>query len=490
MTFDMLLGRLRALPLQTKFAGAAVLALVLGGFVVAGLTIAKSPGIALFASPLRPEQLREVEDELAGWSVTFTPTADNVIVHAAARNDLLLRLSLAGIPHAHVQTTDEALANVGVLTPQSVVDAQTRSGLAGDIELGLRSIAGIDDARVIVAPAKAAGYSDESAQPATAAVRLRMHPGATLSSQAIAGIQHFVAASVPGLDAQHVTILDDAGVALTERGEASADAGELQQSLQSALDAAFGPGTTIVRVHAEYSGAGVDRREVRRTAVGATPIERTEDSESYDGAGKRYQKRSGHDDNGADVREIVSHADPGVLTSIASAIFVDESRAADVPKVRELAAAAIGYNPKRGDSLVVQAVNFHRALEPRNNGWFLLYAALAPLLPALAFVAGAFMLVRTGAPVVMPWINRLTERFDIERTSKTVAGYSPARVRGVLMNEPPHAAAAIISALPTATAAAVLELYPAQEREAIVKRMQRAASPLVPHVDEVLDRYA
>jgi len=56
--------------------------------------------------------------------------------------------------------------------------------------------------------------------------------------------------------------------------------------------------------------------------------------------------------------------------------------------------------------------------------------------------------------------------------------------------EPPHAAAAIISALPAATAAAVLELYPAHEREAIVRRMQRANTPLIPDADEILGRHA
>jgi flagellar motor switch protein FliG len=69
-------------------------------------------------------------------------------------------------------------------------------------------------------------------------------------------------------------------------------------------------------------------------------------------------------------------------------------------------------------------------------------------------------------------------------------GYAPARVRGALAHEPPHAAAAIISALPAATAAAVLELYPQHEREALVRRMQRAPSPLIPDAHEVLGRDA
>ncbi|HEV2262541.1 MAG TPA: hypothetical protein VGR69_09680, partial [Candidatus Rubrimentiphilum sp.] len=54
-----------------------------------------------------------------------------------------------------------------------------------------------------------------------------------------------------------------------------------------------------------------------------------------------------------------------------------------------------------------------------------------------------------------------------------------AKVRGALLSEPPHAAAAIISALPASTAAAILDTYPSHEREAIIARMQRPVSPLL-----------
>jgi flagellar motor switch protein FliG len=56
----------------------------------------------------------------------------------------------------------------------------------------------------------------------------------------------------------------------------------------------------------------------------------------------------------------------------------------------------------------------------------------------------------------------------------------------MLEQEPPHAVAAIISALPAATATAVLELYPPHEREAIVSRMQRRHSPLLNDTQELL----
>jgi flagellar motor switch protein FliG len=98
--------------------------------------------------------------------------------------------------------------------------------------------------------------------------------------------------------------------------------------------------------------------------------------------------------------------------------------------------------------------------------------------------------VRAALPHLTALVRAAVEREAIVRTTQHVAGYAPARVHTALAGEPPHAAAAIISALPAATAAAVLELYPQHEREAIVTRMQRAHSPLIPSAEEVLGRHA
>lgn len=488
MTVQSLVARFVALPKSLRlatFIGVAVLALA--AFVAT--LVSHAPRTALFASALHPEQLSEVEERLAEWSVPFTPMVDNVIVDTGRRNDLLLRLSLAGVPHAHVRTSDEALANVGVLTPQTVIDAQTRAGLAGDIEDGLRGVGGVDDARVIIAPARAAEFGDESSRDASASVRLRLHPGAQLDRNAIAGIRAFIAASVPGLDPTHVTILDDRGLALGDANDAD-DAGELQRSLQSALDTAFGNGLTIVRVHAEYNRATTERRDVRRSAVGELPIAQTSASETYDIGGKRYEKHDENDDRGSETHEVVARAEAGGIARLSTAVFVDASRAVDVGAVRELAAATVGFDARRGDTLAVQVVDLHHTLQPKRDGWFLAYGVIAPLLPTLALVIGAVTIVRLAIPSFAPLLRRYADRASVERASRTVAGFAPSQVRGALAHEPPHAAAAIISALPAATAAAVLELYPPHEREAIVRRMQRPHSTLFPDAEEIVGRHA
>ncbi len=482
-------SRWKTLPKIPRFI-ASTLTLAVIALAIFAVVLARQPRTTLFATPLYPEQLAEVQEQLAGWNVAFTPAADNIIVDSGRRNDLLLRLSLAGVPHQHHESTGEALASVGVLTPQTVIDAQTRAGLAGDIEAGLRGIDGIDDARVIVAPAETSEFADRSARGASASVRLRLRSGTELSRDAIAGVRAFVAASVADLSPAHVTILDDRGVALKEDGSGDGDAAELARSLQSALDAAFGEGATIVRVHAEYDGQQISERDLRQAPLGEQAIVRASRSESYDGGGKRYRHLEENEGRGSETRELLTQAQPGGLKRLSTAVFVDEASAVDLTKVRDLAAATVGYDPNRGDTLAVEAIDFHHTPPEPKDVWWLLYGTIVPLAPDVILAIGLVITAHLAIPPAVSLLRSVIEGRAVDRASKAAVDFAPARVRGMLADEPPHAAAAIISALPAATATAVLDLYPPHEREAIVRRMQRPHSPLLDDAEELLQRRA
>ena len=476
MHLALLLDRWQSLPRAARAVAGfgAACAIVLS---VVGTMLAHPQRVALFSSSLHAEQLTEVEERLASWNVPFAPSGDNVLIDGKRRSDLLLRLSLAGVPHTHVEGSGDVLSKIGALTPQAVIDAQTRDGLAGDIELGLRGIDGVQDAKIIVAPAKPADFADETARDASASVRLRLLPGAHLGADAVDGIRSFVAASVPGLDARHVTIVDDRGVALGQ-GSQSGGAGELQASLQSALDSAIGVGATIVRVHVDYDRRALQSSVVRRIPVGAAAIAGTTQREHYDGAGKRYDRTDQQLDRGSETRELTASSSAGGVARITAAVFVDATRGADLYQVRSLAAAALGIDPHRGDSLEVGTIAFSHAVSPRKDGWWLAYGAIVPLLPTVVTALAVLIALRWSTPALGTLLHSSLERSRIVRGAAAVAGIPPAKVRGALANEPPHTAAAIISALPASTAAAVLDMYPVEERAAIVRRMQRPVSPL------------
>jgi flagellar biosynthesis/type III secretory pathway M-ring protein FliF/YscJ len=472
------------MSLAPRVRGIAILAFActLAGIAWA-FAAARDTRVALFATPLYADQLGEVETHLAAWHVAYAPLADNVRVDPRARADVLLRLALAGVPRRHLTTSDEAFAHVGALTPQSVLDVQSRDALAADLAQGLRGIAGVADAQVIVAPASGGAYADEPARDASASVRVTLAPGAQLTSATLDGIRAFVAGGVPGLDADRVTVLDDHGA--IDAGVA--DDASVQTSLQSALDAAFGAGTTIVRVHREPLGERREERDVKHTPL-AGSLARTSGDERFASDKKRYAKLTLTDERGNETHDVTQIADPDATARVSVAVFVDGARLLDLDKIRALAAATTGVDEARGDTLRVEAVRFAPAAAPLPrgiDGWAIagLFAGIVPqvALVAAIVVAGVF-----GARPAYALALRAVEAAGVREAARGTAGLPPARVRGALAGEPPHVAAAVISALPAATATAVLELYPPEERAQIVRRLARAAVDLVPHPEELL----
>lgn len=456
--------------------------------ITVGAVVLQRPARApMFAVSLHPEQLTEVEQQLAQWNVGFTPTADNVLVDTSRRNALLLRLSLAGVPHTHIDSSADLLEKLGALTPQSVIDAQSRDGLSGDIELALRGIENVEDARVIIAPAKGGLFADEHPQDASASVRLRVTPGARLPADAIGGIRAFVAAAVAGLDPRNVTILDDRGIALTD-GADMADEGELQRSLQTALDSTIGPGSSLVRLHVEYDTRTVTSRELRRAPAAPDGISVERKDERYSTSGKQYSKSSTTTERGTDEREITATARPGRIARISAAVFVDAASVTNLDQIKNLAAATLGIDLRRGDSIQVEPVHFKHPHAAGRDGWWLAYGAIVSAVPAVVTAIVVLLALRWTLPVVHPFVRRLSERALTTRRAHAVQGIPAGKVRSVLAHEPAHTAAAIISALPAATAAAVLDMYPDHERSAIVRRMQRPVSPLLPDAEEFIFR--
>ena len=470
-------------PRARLLAGIAVAAVL--GIVALGWSVTRDTRTALFATPLRSDQLGEVEERLAAWNVPHAVSADNVLVDRVKRSELLLRLSLAGVPHAHLAGSDETLARVGALTPQAVLEAQTRDALAADLALGLRGLEGILDARVVIAPPSGGVYADEPQRDASASVRITLAPGTHPAARTVAGIKAFVAGGVPGLDVERVTVLDDRGLALD--ADPGDDATDVQAALQSALDAAFGSGATIVRVHREALGERRDVHELHREALGGS-LARASSDERYASGAKKYSKTNATEDRGSETREEHRVASAAATARLTVAVFVDAARALDLTKIRALAAATAGIRPERGDAISVEAVAFAdpgAAPNPaRTPGWVLAFAGLLPQAVTAAAVIAAVAFA--GRPIAAV-AGRAIEGASLNRVAREATTVSPERVRRTLEGEPPHVAAALISALPAATAAAVLELYEPDERAAIVRRLARANPSLLPRPEELID---
>jgi flagellar M-ring protein FliF len=470
-----LLARLAALPARGKAAALAVFAVTCAAVAIA-FVAGRDARVPLFVEPLRPDQLTEVVEQLAAWNVPFVPAPDNVRVDAARRNDVVLRLSLAGVPHAHVVSSSEALEKAGPLTPQAVLDAEQRAGLAGDLQLALRGIAGIEDARVILAPDRPATFADEAPRPASASVRLSLRPGSVPIHDVIPALRAFVAAAVPGLDPRRVAILDDRGAALGDDVAASDAGAQMETSLQSALDAAFGAGATIVRVRLARDARTKEIHDVRREPVGGRAIVASASDERYANDKKHFTRSHSEEDRGSTVHDERVAVPAGGTDRISVAVLVDAARKLDLNAIRDLASTAAGLVPQRGDAIAVRAVPFQHPARVAHATALAVLGYGAELAPAaLTALVLLFALRWIGRPLAAAFGTRVTVR----AAQTAVDGLPAADVLRRLSGEPPHVAAAVLGELPARTTAAVLDAYDPSVRADIVRRMMTATAPAV-----------
>jgi len=212
----------------------------------------------LFSTPLHPSQAAEVERALTIWNESFSTDQQHaqIFVSANHRRDVLLRLTLAGLPHRYVPTTADVLDQPpNAFVPQTVIDDRRRAGIEGDLVAGLRRINGVADASIVIAPAVDDPLSDARA-PASASVQLVMQSGGQLSGTAVSGIKRFVAASYPGLAAERVVVVDGTGA--TVGVQAMADRASSREARLQAMAAAHGQAEDVAR------GAGVALGAVER----------------------------------------------------------------------------------------------------------------------------------------------------------------------------------------------------------------------------------
>lgn len=245
--------------------------------------------------------------------------------------------------------------------------------ISGELSRTIGRIEAIEDARVQIVIPETRLFAAEAA-PVTASVMLRLRPGAELSLGKINGIVHLVASSVENLIIENVTVIDDTGRILSAKGL------EVTELIAPA------EAETIVEEEIEPAPETVEVTEEVATAVATQPAMSMEERILL----KVRAKKELEADLSGKAQEIVNRFYP--LNSVIVKVNVDteeyeEDPYADDLKIKRLitavlvdnrvdlsaqlknstyksVAAAIGYNRKRGDRIVLQLVPFHLATPP------------------------------------------------------------------------------------------------------------------------------
>jgi len=454
---------------------AAFVAVIAAGALAASIALfgKLEADVPLFDADLHPAQAVEVQDALTLWGEPFHANAQNtqIYVPSPRRRDVLLRLTLAGLPHRFMPTSADVLDDqTNALTPLSVVDDRRRSGIEGDIVAGLRRIGGVADATVVLPPASDDGFEDDPSRAPSAGVQLVMQPGAELSADAVGGIKRFVAAAYPGLTADRVTVVDGSGSLLgnappPDRGATKER--RIQIAVQSALDAVLGTGAAVVRVSVGTSEADAQTQSTRVVPHGEisaeTGLERGSES------GKTFDKERSIRRFAYDTTTERRSTPAGAPTRMSVAVFLDSRRveARDGDAIASLVRAAAGADLQAGDVVVVQGLPF--AAQPQISP--------RPVPQASGVIRGAIIPAVVAIALALFGLSSFSRPAMRVQVSDAVAPSAPELSPAVtemlvkLQGESPQTAAFILSASPNDVKSDVLAACSRERRQAIERFM-------------------
>ncbi len=190
--------------------------------IALGVTIAmwsQTPNYSVLQSGLRARDLAQVTQALDSSDIKYTITNDGrtLMVPAEKLQQAKMKIASQGIMIGG--DTGYALLNKdqGFGVSSFMQKARYNQAMEGELAKSIGDLEMIASARVHLAMPKQSAFARKNSQPA-ASVVLNVRPGWVLNESQIAGIVNMVASSVPELEARNVTVIDQKGHLLSQKG--------------------------------------------------------------------------------------------------------------------------------------------------------------------------------------------------------------------------------------------------------------------------------
>ncbi|HVL75521.1 MAG TPA: flagellar basal-body MS-ring/collar protein FliF [Noviherbaspirillum sp.] len=224
----------------------------------------------------------------------FADGGGAILVPSSQVHDVRLRLASQGLPKGG-NVGFELMENQRLGVSQFLEQVNFQRALEGELARSIQSVAAVQAARVHLALPKNSVFVRDQQKP-TASVLLNLHPGRSLDEQQVSAIVHLVASSVPELPTKNVTVVDQNGNLLSDKGKKGANTldptqlkyvQELQQSIvrriESIITPIVGPGNVRAEATADVDFSHTEQAAEIYTpnqAPGASAIRSQQSSES------------------------------------------------------------------------------------------------------------------------------------------------------------------------------------------------------------------
>lgn len=395
-------GVWKGMDRRAKLLSGAALGILLGAVVFMILSFSRTDTHQVLYSNLQPADAAEVVAYLQEQGVPHRLERNGTEIWVPEERVALARLELAamGLPRGGV-VGFEAFDTTRLGMTDFERQVQYQRALQGELTRTIRAFEQVQDARVHIALPERSLFVRDHGEP-SASVVLQLAPGRSMDSSQVQAIVHLLARSVEGLDPDNVTVVDTRGNVLSDmlahpdtfRSDAVARQIEVERlyeqrlarDLESLLGLVFGPGRAVARVRVEL---GFDSAEELSEAFSSPSNSRTGLPRSEQRTQERYEGTladvggvvgvdanvpgyvEGAGSGGSyelidetinyELNRIVSTRQiaPGEIRRLSVAVVVDAALDdTEIARISELAAAAVGLDPERGDVVSVQSMQF------------------------------------------------------------------------------------------------------------------------------------
>ncbi len=357
--------------------GGAALFLVL---LVGAIVLAGRPQMSMLFGGLTPADQGMVVDELNKLGIKAeADTSGAVFVPSAKVAEARMRLATSKKLPNSGSTGMNVLDSISMTTSPNVEKEKLRAALEQDLGNSIKTIAGVANARVHLTMGDNSPFVREQ-KPATASVVLSEENGVGLRPEQAESIARLVQYGVSGLTPDRIAISNDRGEMLYDGAASGAASGttdkrlqiEIEEArrregdLQRKLDAAFGPGNTVVSIpllkmnfdrektytlQRDPSKKPTVREAVKETMTdaqgGATGAAGAEpnivaDGGSAGGDGRNYKGENTREEYVVNETERQIERATGDLKQMSVSVLVNQAKIADTAPVQQYVAGYLG----------------------------------------------------------------------------------------------------------------------------------------------------
>lgn len=181
--------------------------------VAAGVAVAlwsQGPNFRPLYTGLADKDASQVVEALQKSSIPYRLEQGAVLVPADQVHDARMKLAAQGLPRGSDLGFESLQEQPGFGTSQFMETARYQHALENELARSISSLTNVQSARVHLALPKQSVFV-RNRQQASASVLVNLYGGRNLEDGQVAAILHLVAASVPNLEAERVTIVDQKG---------------------------------------------------------------------------------------------------------------------------------------------------------------------------------------------------------------------------------------------------------------------------------------